>query len=356
MLPLLGGLAPFLPAQTAARLSIALAGKERVAITIEGTANALYAVEAAPNGLQDGGGWELVHVVRLPLDPPVWRGNESLQDGQRFYRAVTLDLEPVTNMVWIPSGTFLMGSPESEAQRSTNEFQHPVTLSQGFWMGKYEVTQGEYSALIGQNPSFWKNGTNAVGSGGEVTNEVVHPVDTVSWFDATNYCGQLTERERAAGRLPSHWEYRLPTEAEWEYACRAGTTTSHHYGDELRSGMANFRGTFEYVASQGTVQNPDGIYLGRTSEVGSFSPNDWGLHDMHGNVWEWCLDWRGDYPPEPVTDPTGPAEGSSRIIRGGDWGITGWYCRSARRFGGDPASRRSNTGFRLVLAPVRPNL
>ena len=162
----------------------------------------------------------------------------------------------------------------------------------------------------------------------------------------------MTETERATGRLPSNWEYRLPTESEWEYVCRAGTSTSHHYGDGLFSGQSNFRGTFEYDAAEGFIQNPEGEYLGRTSEVGGYEPNPWGFHDMHGNVWEWCLDWRGDYPVGPVTDPTGVSTGLSRVVRGGEWGVNGWYARSARRFSGDPTSAKSNTGFRVVLAPV----
>ena len=124
-----------------------------------------------------------------------------------------------------------------------------------------------------------------------MTNELRHPVEQVTWFDATNYCALLTERERLAGRLPEGYVYRLPTEAEWEYACRAGTTSAFHYGPALRSGMANFRGRYEYDSLVGTTENPAGIWLGRTTEVGSYAPNAWGLYDMHGNVWEWCQDW-----------------------------------------------------------------
>ena len=217
-----------------------------------------------------------------------------------------------------------MGSPESEPARDSNETQHEVTLSRGFWMGKYEVTQGEYASVIGSNPSLLTNGITGdwFGTGGPVTNEVRHPVETVSWFNATNYCGQLTEQERAAGRLPEGYEYRLPTEGEWEYACRAGTTTAFHYGAALRSGMANFDGHYEYPPCGGEeyyCHNPSGTYLGRTTEAGSYAPNGWGLYDMHGNVFEWCGDWYEEYPAGPVTDPTGPDTGSDRVIRGGGW-------------------------------------
>jgi formylglycine-generating enzyme required for sulfatase activity len=344
--------APPANAQAPASLSIQIDDDSKVALTITGTALTTYSIEYTPD-LRRSDEWRVAEVLELPSSPYIWVDKNTPGTGNRYYRLSAIQAEPETNMIWIPPGTFLMGSPAPEALRSTNEIQHEVTLTEGYWMGKHEVTQGEYILLMGNNPSYFRNGTNAFGSGGVVTNELFHPVEKVSWFDATNYCGKLTVQERNAGRLPASWEYRLPTEAEWEYACRSGTTTSHHYGNELRSGMANFRGTFEYEASLGTIQNPDGIYLGRTSEVGSYEPNPRGLYDMHGNVWEWCQDWRGDYPAEPVTNPTGSPVGLSRVTRGGDWGITGWYCRSARRFGGDPTAGRSNVGFRVVRAPVR---
>jgi len=160
------------------------------------------------------------------------------------------------------------------------------------------------------------------GTGGVVTNELSHPVEEVSWIDATNYCGRLTERERGAGRLPAGWEYRLPTEAEWEYACRAGMRTAFHYGAALRSGMANVDGRYEYPPCGGEYPpwcyNASGVYLGRTAAVGSYAPNAWGLYDMHGNVWEWCQDWwAGSLPGGSVTDPTGPETRWERVMRGG---------------------------------------
>lgn len=218
-----------------------------------------------------------------------------------FYRVRGIPSNPdPEQLAWVPPGTFHMGSPVTEAERARggqDERQHEVTISRGFWMGKHEVTQEEYLAVVGTNPSYFRNGiqptaepeTGIAGMEGPVTDELRHPVETVTWYEASDYCTLITEKGRAAGQLPDGYVYRLPTEAEWEYACRAGTTTSLHYGDQLLSGMANFWGTQEYDASVGTIDNPAGIYLGRTTPVGSYAPNAWGLHDMHGNVYELAL-------------------------------------------------------------------
>jgi len=256
--------------------------------------------------------------------------------AQRFYRAFS-----PSKMVWIPPGRFVMGSPTNEALRYLDETQHPVTLTGGFYMGKYAVTQGDYLALIGSNPSWFDQSLS-------------QPVDSVRWIDATNYCARLTEQERAAGRLPAGWLYRLPTESEWEYACRAGTTTAFHYGSALVSGMANFNGQYGYDASLGESYNARGIYLFNTTAVGSYQPNAWGLYDMHGNVWEWCRDWYGDYPAGSVTDPQGPPSGSTRVLRGGGWDSYGRLCRSAQRLSQNPALRTSALGLRVVLALGQP--
>jgi formylglycine-generating enzyme required for sulfatase activity len=268
--------------------------------------------------------------------------------SKRFYQSVA----GPAGMVFIPAGTFTMGSPESEAERLDWEGpQTVVTLTRGFFMGKHEVTQGEYTDVMGSNPSYFRNGTGSFGSGGAVTDELSHPVEDVSWNDATDYCGRLTERERGAGRLPVGYVYRLPTEAEWEYACRAGTTTAFSYGPALRSGMANFYGRLEYDSAVGTISNPEGTYLGRTTPVGGYAANAWGLYDMHGNVWEWCQDWWSlSLPGGSVTDPQGPSTGSCRVIRGGGWYGYARYCRSAVRGGNYPAIRYSGIGFRVVLA------
>jgi formylglycine-generating enzyme required for sulfatase activity len=250
------------------------------------------------------------------------------------------------NLVWIPCGTFTMGSPDSEPARVPAEGpQTRVTLSQGIWMGKYEVTQGDYSAVTGSNPSAF-------------TGDASRPVEQVSWNDAVAYCAALTARERAAGRLPAGYAYRLPTEAEWEYACRASTTTPFHYGSALRSGMADFLGHFEYPPCGATPSycfNAAGVYLRRTTAVGSYAPNAWGLHDMHGNVGEWCQDWwSASLPGGSVTDPQGPPTGLGRVIRGGSWTGFAYHCRSAIRFDHDPAGGANYIGFRVVLAPGKP--
>jgi hypothetical protein len=229
-------------------------------------------------------------------------------------------------------------------------------------MGKYPVTQGEYLAVMGNNPSYFRNGTDGTNSGGTgdtITNELRHPVEMVSWNDAVNYCARLTAQEQSAGRLPSGWLYRLPTEAEWEYACRGGTTSAFQYGPALRSGMANFDGIYEYDSSLGTTNNPGGIFLGRTTSVGSYEANGWGLYDMHGNVREWCADvWVGSgLPGGRAIDPQGPVTGSRRVVRGSGWHDMAGNCRSAFRLDyGFPDDRYFDFGFRIVLASGNPCL
>ncbi|MDA1277994.1 MAG: formylglycine-generating enzyme family protein [Verrucomicrobia bacterium] len=260
----------------------------------------------------------------------------------RFFQIQQLD-EPTAmfipeGFVRIPAGTFTMGSPATEKERDSDETQHTVTLTKDFYMSKYEVTQREYLAVMGNNPSGFPSNLN-------------RPVEQVSWNEAMSYCAKLTASEKAAGRLQAGWEYRLPTEAEWEYACRAGTSTPFHYGNDLRSGMANFDGTREYAGGTGTVNNPNGTFLERTTTVGSYAANAFGLYDMHGNVWEWCLDRYGDYPAGSVTDPKGPSSGSFRVFRGGSWINYARGCQSADRNYGYPGGRNYVIGFRPVLAP-----
>ena len=216
----------------------------------------------------------------------------------------------------IPAGTFTMG----DASGDDDETPHEVTLTQPFKMGVHEVTQAQYEQVMGVNPSTFKGANN--------------PVEMVSWEEAVEFCRRLSElpAEKAAGNV-----YRLPTEAEWEYACRAGTTTKYSFGDdesELRD--------HAWCSENSDVQ---------THRVGSKKPNAWGLYDMHGNVYEWCQDRHGDYPSGSVTDPTGPAVGSDRVGRGGGWNSTAEYCRSAFRYGTFPSFRYDYFGFRVCLSP-----
>jgi formylglycine-generating enzyme required for sulfatase activity len=192
----------------------------------------------------------------------------------------------------------------------------------GYWLGKTELTQGQWEALMGSNPANLKN------AGRDAT------VEQVSWDDAMQFCRKLTERERQAGRLPEGYEYTLPTEAQWEYACRAGTTGPF-------AGSGNLDSMGWYTSNSGNTTHP----------VAQKQANAWGLYDMHGNVWEWCRDWSGGYPGGSVTDPTGPSSGSSRVFRGGCWSSIAQFCRSVFRSCFEPGYRINDVGFRLALAP-----
>ena len=226
------------------------------------------------------------------------------------------------DMLWVEPGTFTMGSPTTEAYRYSSETQHEVTLTNGFWLGKHEVTQSQWEKVMGNTPSHFK-GAN-------------RPVGKVPWTEVTSFCEKHTEMESEAGRLPAGMSYQLPTEAQWEYACRAGTKTAFSFGDSLTSEQANISG------------GP-----GETVDVGKYPGNSWGFHDMHGNVFEWTADWYGfAYPTGSVTDPTGPAVGSYRVWRGGSWNRSANYARSADRRRNVPAFSNYFLGFRLSLRPA----
>jgi formylglycine-generating enzyme required for sulfatase activity len=230
-----------------------------------------------------------------------------------------------------------MGSPTSEFGHGDEESQHAVTISRGLWMGKYLVTQADYVAVTGDNPSQFQGDLNL-------------PVEQVSWLDATNYCGLRTQQEQAAGLIPTNCLYRLPTESEWEYACRALTTTASYLGNSLHSGEADFDGRLEYDSTIGDIDNTNGVWLERTTPVGSYAANKWGLHDMIANVWEWCQDLYALYPGGPVTDPQGGDTGYQRVFRAGGWTNPGVNCRSAQRASGEQTWYTSVIGFRVVLA------
>ena len=249
---------------------------------------------------------------------------------------ITIPLSDNVNldMVWIQPGTFIMGSPEDELGRSNKETQHQVTLKKGYWLGKYEVTQAQYEAIIGSNPSHFK--------GDDL------PVEVVNWNDAMEFCAKLTAIEKEAGRLPKGYEYTLPTDAQWEYACRAGTTTALSNGKDLTT--AEWNGVCNNLNEVGWyVGNSDGM----THPVGQKKPNAWGLYDMHGNVFELCLDWYGAYPTTAVTDPTGPDTGSGYVVRGGCYYDPACNCRSSARGSYGLVLRSSNEGFRVALSPVK---
>jgi formylglycine-generating enzyme required for sulfatase activity len=251
-------------------------------------------------------------------------------------------------LVYIAPGKFLMGSPEEEKERREDEGpQHEVEITRGFYLGKYEVTQGEYQAIMGKNLSWF----SAAGDGndkiaGKDTSQF--PVEQVSWDEAKEYCRKLTERERIAGKLRQDEEYRLPTEAEWEYACRGGAKThqAFHFGDALTSRQANFNGDSPFGGGG------KGPYLERTTQVGVYGENSFGLHDMHGNVMEWCEDRYGPYQPGARRDPKGPLSGSSRVVRGGGWRNGAASCRSAIRESVPPADRDIDLGFRVARSAV----
>ena len=247
--------------------------------------------------------------------------------------------------VWIPAGTFMMGSPEGEAGRHDDERQHEVRISRGYWMGKYEVTQGEWEEVMGSNPSRFKECGSRC------------PVENVSWEDAQEFVRKLNGRESGRG-----YRYRLPSEAEWEYAVRAGTSGATPEG-ELRilgkrnapelDGQAWYGGNcgVSYLGAwdcSGWEEKQDESEWCGTHPVGHKGANGWGLHDMLGNVWEWTADWYEEYPSRSVTDPKGPGTDSHRVARGGGWGNNATALRSADRGRTKPGDRNANLGFRLV--------
>lgn len=280
------------------------------------------------------GGWAVgCLLVGLAMPPRLPAELASLPEPASSPSAPTPPREPsprtahlipdlALELLWLEPGTFLMGNSPEERSNPAEGPQTKVTLTQGFWLGRTEVTQAQYQAITGSNPSsFQAVGPNA-------------PVEHVSWIDAMKACALLTERERAAGRLPAGYEFTLPTEAQWEYACRAGTT-----GDYARDPASS--AWFDLNSA------------GSTHPVATKAPNPWGLYDMAGNVLEWCFDWYGNYPGGAVTDPIGPKRGYYRIARGGSWRVEAQIGRSAARAGGSAARLDSTLGFRLALTATR---
>ncbi|TGN99955.1 sulfatase-modifying factor protein [Candidatus Thiomargarita nelsonii] len=267
--------------------------------------------------------------MERPSSVEVLRQLEEIADNQNAasYNTENLPNGVILESVSIPGGTFMMGSPETEKGRSDNENQHEVTISP-FYMAKYQVTQAQWQAVMGRNePSRFK-GDN-------------RPVEQVSWDEAVAFCKKLSTM---TGK-----NYRLPTEAEWEYACRAGTTTPFYFGETITTDLVNYDGNYPYGDA------PKGVYREKTTEVGSFPPNAFGIYDMHGNVWEWCADiYSSDYyKSSPPRNPTGPSTGRwYRVLRGGAWSHYARGARAAIR-GYDPRAkwRHDYVGFRLVRQP-----
>ncbi len=224
-------------------------------------------------------------------------------------------------MRWCPKGTFLMGSPCDENDRYADETQHRVTLTKGFWMGATQITQGQWAAVMGDNPAYNKESLS-------------FPVEMVSWDDCQKFVERLNSQAARSGET---FRFALPTEAQWEYACRAGS--GKPFG-VARSGWGDHFWSSSYSD-------------GETNAVGRSLPNSWGIFDMHGNVWEWCQDWLGEYPNGEATDPVGPRSGSARVIRGGGYDSEEKYCRSAMRLSCSAEKRCSNLGLRVVVIDAR---
>lgn len=245
-------------------------------------------------------------------------------------------------LAYVQPGSFNMGSnpSDNDGLKDRQPIEGPMTKTtfvRGFWLGKHEVTQGEYESLMRANPSQHKDDATR----GRL------PVDRVSWNDTAEFCRRLTALERSAGRLPEGFEYALPTEAQWEFACRAGSRAEFSFGDRLSVGQAN-------VAEGYAVAGEKEYILGKPAPVGSYPANAWGLHDMHGNVWEWTHDWFAAYPGGEAADPSGPFEGKVRTCRGGCWKYHAKFARSARRGYLDPSTKHSDLGFRVALRPTGP--
>ncbi len=267
-------------------------------------------------------------IIQVKPHAPEWlHKNQPQLDKHGLF--IELEVKRIKlKLRYIPPGSFLMGSPETEAQREDDETQHPVTLTQGFWLGETTVSQVLWQAMMANNPSNFK-----------AEKDELLPVDSVSWDDCQKFCQRINEK------IPG-LELSLPTEAQWEYACRAGTETPFSTGEQLSTEQVNYDGNYPYNDGE------KGQYRQKTVAVSSFSPNGWGLYQMHGNLWEWCSDGMRDYQPQAEVNPVGTSEGSLRVLRGGSWGDFGRNCRSAA-----PARLQRVSAFRdigLRVSQVEP--
>lgn len=293
-------------------------------LTINGALGSAQRVQWSPL-VGSGAVWSTLTNVVLSVSNVVTVDLTPGASG-RFYRVIAEDnLVAPEHFGWVPAGTFVQGSTATEPGHEDDEAAHSVTFSEGFWIGRTEVTQAQYRQVMGVNPSA------------RVGDKL--PVESVSWADAVLYCATLTASERSVGRLSTAYEYRLPTEAEWEYAGRGGTTTLFPFGAD-----ATVAPDYAWFAPNSG---------GQTQPVAGRQPNGYGFHDFGGNVWEWCSDWYGAYPASAVNNPEGPDTGTLKVIRGGSLDRDVSYLRSARRAAIAPDRRRANLGFRVVLARVQ---
>lgn len=323
-------------------LSIAL----RPAIRIDGLINSMQEVQYTTN-LDDPAGWQFLGYQRIAPGTNYFT-DVAAPGPQRYYRTQTIALTD-SNLVWIPQGSFLMGSPTNEALRNANEGpQTIVVFPTGFFMGRYEVLNTEYLHVMGSLPTP---------SDSSLSNYLARAVRGVNQAQALSYCSNRTAIELADGSIPAGYAYRLPTEAEWEYACRAGSTTAFNvgpalYNDAILGSLATFKGNLPYPAD---TPSPSPIYSDEPSVVGSHVPNAFGLYDMHGNVAELC--WDGTFSlPTPSPLPGGTITNQPPVslpvfpyVRGGSYDTPGVQCRSAYR---SVANATDNYGFRVVLAPA----
>ena len=289
-----------------------------------------------------------------------------------FLRERGNGIPEIPGFVWIKPGTFMMGSPTTELGRQSDETLHQVTLTKGFYMAKHQITQEQYQSVMGSNPSYFTIANGMLPDGTEVQGK--RSVEMVSWYDALVFCNKLSIKEGLTpaysmqkldntgtstnpdewGSVPTgsdtRWNavtivigskgYRLPTEAQWEYACRAGSPTAWYTGGTENAALQN---AAWYAGTHAGNAN------GKTHEVGIKNANAWGLYDMHGNVYEWCWDWYGSYSAGDQTDPEGAVTGTYRVIRGGSWNNNGQNLRSAYRNNDNPNNRNNNIGFRILL-------
>jgi formylglycine-generating enzyme required for sulfatase activity len=308
-------------------------------------------------------------IVEISMTSSAGLHEATIPDGIRVELAGKSTSESTgLDLVLVEAGEFLMGSPANEPNRRPDELQHRVSISRRFYMGAHEVTQFEFKQVMNSKPS-------AFAIGGKSKDKVVkvitdrYPVESVTWFDAVEFCNRLsrldglepyykiTEPKRDVSNLVAATVeviggtgYRLPTEAEWEYSCRAGTVTPFHYGTESSTATSNVKALMVAV---GYGASPKFKELGRTTRVESFPSNAWGLFDMHGNAAEWCEDWYDPtfYKGIPVQDPKGPAEGTHKVMRGGSWLVNDASCRSASRFYHLPREAIYYGGFRVARTP-----